>query len=151
MKKTISNPTPGTQSRILKLIQNKYFLNLSLNMMSQIQIYLIQRFYFFQSTPVSLMFNLVSSTSLYFFLSLSLFPFNYMHLSRHDWFRGVADLSQTHHFLSCIWDRYHSIQAFKVSLLDLNFLNQSAIASSLNVWAVPELLFPSVLTFSVLP
>lgn len=151
MKKATSNPTPGTHIRILKLIQNNYFLNVSLNMVNRIQMYLIQKLGFFQATLVSLIFNLISSTSLYFLLSLSFSPINYMHLSRHDYeSQGVAVLSQTHHFLSCIWDNYHCIQAFKVFLLDLNFLNQLAIASSLNVW-VTELLFPSVLAFSIFP
>lgn len=58
MKKTTFNPTPGTHIGILKLIQNHYFLNVSLNMTGQMQIYLIQKG-FFQSTPVSLMFNLI--------------------------------------------------------------------------------------------
>lgn len=86
MKRIISNPTPGTHSRILNLIQNNYFLNVSLNMISQIHIYLIQKFYFFFSLG-SLMFNLILSSVLYFLHSLS--PLNYMHLSRHDSDSGV--------------------------------------------------------------
>lgn len=69
-----SHPTLalGAHSRILKLIQNNYFLNASPNVItSQIQPYLIQRFFFFQFTIVSLILNLISSTSL-LFLSLSL-------------------------------------------------------------------------------
>lgn len=68
-----SHPTLalGAHSRILKLIQNNYFLNASPNVItSQIQPYLIQRFFFFQFTIVSLILNLISSTSL-LFLSLS--------------------------------------------------------------------------------
>lgn len=108
---------------------------------------------FFQFIIVSLMFNLTSSLSP-LFLPLSLITRIFQNTNNDS----MALLFSLNHTVSChapvnlpfcCLGYLPSIQAFKLVLRDLNFLNKLTMASSLNVCALPELLLPSVLPLSL--